>query len=119
MKPSSSAISPATSPQPTTPVVRPVPQTGISAPSVTARPYIGILGVFLGAGIATLNARLLSVGLPDLRGAMGFGVDEASWIPTALNAATMFIGPFSVFLGSLFGSRRVVLLAAAIVISAS
>jgi len=53
-------------------------------------PWVGILGVFLGAGIATLNSRLLSVGLPDLRGAIGFSFDEASWIPTALNMATMF-----------------------------
>src|SRR5262245_42791155 len=107
MRPSSIGISAATSPQPTTPAAQAVPQTSISAPSLTARPYIGILGVFLGAGIATLNARLLSVGLPDLRAAMSFGVDEASWISTALNAGTMFIGPFSVFLGSLFGPRRV------------
>ena len=51
------------------------------APSLSlmsARPYIGILGVFLGAALATLNARLLSVGLADLRGARGFGFDEAS-----------------------------------------
>ena len=45
--------------------------------------YVGSFGVFLGAGIATLNGRLISVALPDLRGALGFGVDEASWIPTA------------------------------------
>ena len=50
---------------------------------ITSNPYVGILGVFLGAGIATLNGRLLSVGLPDLRGAAGLGFDEASWIPTA------------------------------------
>ena len=37
---------------------------------------------------------LLSVGLPDLRGALGFGFDEASWIPTALNMAMMFSGVF-------------------------
>ena len=58
----------------------------------------GILGVFLGAGLATLNARLVGVGLPDLRGALGFGFDEASWIPTALNMATMFSGVFVVLL---------------------
>jgi DHA2 family multidrug resistance protein len=119
MSVSSMAISAASSPQPGAPVQQPVPQAGTSAPALTAHPYIGILGVFLGAGLATLNARLLSVGLPDLRGAMGFGVDEASWIPTALNAAMMFIGPFSVFLGSLFGPRRVLLPAAATFIVAS
>src|ERR1700741_1414956 len=74
-------------------------------------PYVGSVGVFLGAGIATLNGRLISVGLPDLRGAMGFGVDEASWIPTAYNMALMFILPFSVFLGAMLGARRVLLFA--------
>src|ERR1041384_8676508 len=72
-------------------------------------PYVGTLGVFLGAGLATLNGRLISVGLPDLRGAMGLGIDEASWIPTSYNMALMFIGPFSVFVGGLLGARRVLL----------
>ena len=81
---------------------------------ITTNPYIGILGVFLGAGIATLNGRLLSVGLPDLRGALGFGFDESSWLPTALNMAMMFSGVFVVFLSALFGPRRILLPAAAI-----
>src|SRR5499426_2220268 len=77
--------------------------------SLHQNPYVGTLGVFLAAGLATLNGRMISVGLPDLRGAMGFGFDEASWIPTAYNMALMFIGPFSVFLGAMLGSRRVLL----------
>src|SRR5215467_13629862 len=86
---------------------------------VTANAYIGTLGVFLGAGIGTLFGRLLSVGLPDLRGALGLGFDEASWIPTAFNMALMFMGPFSVYLGGLLGVRRVLLTAAPIFILAS
>ncbi|HWB97102.1 MAG TPA: MFS transporter [Bryobacteraceae bacterium] len=81
---------------------------------MSPHPYIGVLGVFLGATIATLNSRLLSVGLADLRGALGAGFDEASWIPTALNMATMFIGPFSVWLATLFGPRAVLLSSGAI-----
>jgi len=81
--------------------------------------YVGTVGVFLGAGIATLNGRMISVGLPDLRGAMGFGFDEASWIPTAYNMALMFIGPFSVFVGAMLGARRVLLYAGAIFILCS
>src|SRR5215510_9638758 len=72
--------------------------------------YVGTLGVFLGAGIVTLNGRLMSVALPDLRGALGFGFDEASWILTSYNMALMFIGPFSVFLGGLLGPRRILLI---------
>ena len=87
--------------------------------SLATNPYIGILGVFLGAGIATLNARLVGVGLPDLRGALGFGFDEASWIPTALNMATMFSGVFIVFVNVLLGPRRILLAAAAVFAIAS
>src|SRR5580765_7584634 len=81
--------------------------------------YVATLGVFLGAGIQTLNGRLISVGMPDLRGALGLGIDEASWIPTAYNMGLMFIGPFSVYLGGLLGVRRVLLYSAAIFILCS
>jgi len=96
----------------------PAPATPAKKPFAT-NPYVGILGVFLGAGLATLNARLISVGLPDLRGAIGLGVDEASWIPTALNMATMFSGVFIVFVNVLLGPRRILLPAAAIFTIAS
>jgi MFS transporter, DHA2 family, multidrug resistance protein len=82
--------------------------------SLDQNAYVGTLGVFLGAGIVTLNGRLISVGLPDLRGALGLGIDEASWIPTSYNMALMFMGPFSVFLGGLLGPRRVLLYSATI-----
>jgi DHA2 family multidrug resistance protein len=63
---------------------------------------------------ATLHGRLVSVGLPDLRGAQGAGFDEASWIPTAFNMGTIFIGVFSVFLGAAYGIRRVLLISGAV-----
>ncbi|MBV8831708.1 MAG: MFS transporter, partial [Acidobacteriaceae bacterium] len=94
--------------------ITPIASSPAAPPRSSTNPYVGILGVFLGAGIATLNGRLVSVGLPDLRGATGFGFDEASWIPTALNMATMFSGVFIVFLNALWGPRRILLPAAAI-----
>jgi MFS transporter, DHA2 family, multidrug resistance protein len=84
-----------------------------SAPAITTHPLLGVLGVLLGALIATCTGRLISVGLADLRGALHLGFDEAAWINTAFNAAQMFIGPFSVYLGGLLGSRRVLLACAA------
>ena len=81
--------------------------------------YVGTVGVFLGAGIVTMNGRLMSVALPDLRGALGFGFDEASWILTSYNMALMFIGPFSVFLGGVLGPRRVLLFSGTIFILCS
>jgi DHA2 family multidrug resistance protein len=88
--------------------MRQSPQSGKTAP-MAIHPYVGILGVFLGAATSTLNGRLLSVGLADLRGAFGFGFDEASWIPTVLNMGMMFIGVFAVFLGAAYGIRRVLM----------
>jgi DHA2 family multidrug resistance protein len=85
-----------------------------ATPQLSAHPYIGILGVFLGAGVATMNSRLVSIGLPDLRGANGFGFDEASWIPTVLDMALMFSGIFCVFLNARFGPRRILLPCAAL-----
>lgn len=96
----------------------PAPNTSQSAPvpsaAITTHPILGIFGVLLGAMIATCTGRLISVGLLDIRGALHLGVDEASWIGTSFNAALMFIGPFSVYLGGLLGPRRVLLFCAAI-----
>src|SRR6202167_2896230 len=93
--------------------------SGALPAEISIHPLIGMVGVALGAVIATINGRLLSVGLPDIRGAMGLGLDEASWIPTVLNMGMMFIGPFSVFLGGLLGARKVLLLCATILIVVS
>src|ERR1700748_1087081 len=96
-----------------------------SSPAQPARaqfstnPYVGIVAVFLGAGLAPLPSRLLSVGLPDLRGALGISFDAASWLPTAFNMATMFSGVFVVFLNSFWGPRRILLPAAGIFTAAS
>jgi DHA2 family multidrug resistance protein len=77
-------------------------------------PVLGIVGVILGAGIVTLAGRLLSLGLADLRGNVGLGVDEGAWIGTAFNAAIMFIGPLTVYVGALLGTRPVLFVCAAV-----
>ena len=46
---------------------------------------------------------------PISEGTIGIGVDEGAWIGTAFNAATMFIGPLTVYLGALLGTRPVLL----------
>src|ERR1700744_2403744 len=94
-------------------VQRPCPKQSAPPPLAT-NPYLGIVAVFLGAGLATLTSRLLSVGLPDLRGALGISFDDASWLPTAFNMATMFSGVFVVFLNAFWGPRKILLPAAAI-----
>src|SRR5580700_1572783 len=76
-------------------------------------PLLGILGVITGAGVVTLTSRMISLGLPDFKGAQGFGFDDSAWIGTAYDVGLMFIGPFTVYLGGLMGPRRILLAAAA------
>jgi len=77
-------------------------------------PLLGILGVITGAGVVTLTSRMISLGLPDFRGHLGFGYDESAWIGTAFDVGLMFIGPFTVYLGALIAPRRILLTAAAV-----
>jgi DHA2 family multidrug resistance protein len=75
-------------------------------------PLLGILGVIIGAGVVTLTSRMISLGLPDFKGHLGFGYDESAWIGTAFDIGLMFIGPFTVYLGGLIPTRRILLTAA-------
>ena len=81
---------------------------------ISTRPLLGILGVVIGAGLVTLTGRMLSLGLADLKGHVGISFDQGAWLDSAYNAALMFIGPFSVYLGGLLGPRRILLFAAGV-----
>jgi len=87
---------------------------GVVPSELSTSPLLGILGVLIGAGLVTLTGRMLSLGLADLKGHVGISYDEGAWLDSAYNAALMFIGPFSVYLGGLLGPRRVLLFAAGI-----
>ena len=82
------------------------------APSLSARPWVGILAVLCGAFISTIMGRLSTFGLGDIKGAMHAGFDEGAWITTAMTCAQMLIGPASVWLGAVFGARRVLTISA-------
>ena len=84
--------------------------TAVAAPAPPASlPWLGIVAVLIGAVATTLTSRLTSIGLADVRGAIGAGFDEGAWIPTAFSAAQMMIGPLAIFLGRAFSPRRVLL----------
>jgi DHA2 family multidrug resistance protein len=76
-------------------------------PAISARPLIGVLAVLIGAIISTLDSRITSFGLADVRGAVHAGFDEGAWITTAFTVGQMMIGPISAWLGGVFGPRRV------------
>jgi len=81
---------------------------------ITLHPVLAIFGVLFGALASVLTGQLLSVGLADVQGAIGASSDDMSWVATSFNVATMFIGPLTVFLGALFGPRRILLWASCV-----
>jgi DHA2 family multidrug resistance protein len=89
-----------------------VPTAAPAAAPVTI-PWLGLAAVLLGTFISTLNGRLSTFGLADIRGAVHAGFDEGAWITTSQTVAQMLIAPVAIWMGGVFGSRRVLLEAAA------
>jgi DHA2 family multidrug resistance protein len=93
--------------------IAPAPRPGLSAPTLpspaTAIPWLGLFAVLMGTFISTLNGRLSTYGLADIRGAVGAGFDEGAWITTAQTAAQMCITLAAVWMGAAYGPRRVLI----------
>jgi MFS transporter, DHA2 family, multidrug resistance protein len=88
-------------------------QTVLAAPALppppTSIPWIGLLAVLMGTFISTLNGRLSSFGLADIRGAVSAGFDEGAWITTSQTVAQMLVALAAIWMGSAFGPRRVLI----------
>ncbi len=91
----------------------PVPGSGLTAPTLpsppTSMPWLGLLAVLMGTFISTLNGRLSTFGLADIRGAMAAGFDEGAWITTAQTVAQMFVTLVAIWMGAAYGPRRVLI----------
>src|ERR1700738_1717802 len=83
----------------------------------TSFPWLGLTAVLLGTFISTLNTRLSTFGLADIRGAVHAGFDEGAWITTALSTGQMLIAPVAIWVGGVYGPRRA-LIGAAIALAA-
>jgi MFS transporter, DHA2 family, multidrug resistance protein len=75
-------------------------------------PWLGLAAVLLGTFISTLNGRLSTFGLADIRGALHAGFDDGAWITTAQTVAQMLIAPVAIWIGGVYGPRRALLEAA-------
>ncbi len=70
------------------------------------RPLVGLVGIFLAAMMAGLNTRVGALALADVRGALGFGLDDASWLTTAYSAGELIAMPFSAWFALTLSVRR-------------
>ncbi len=83
------------------------------------RPYVGILGVLIGAILSFTGSRITTFGLADLRGGLHFGFDEGAWMTTSYGVGQMLIGVACPYLGAIFSVRRVLLHGMALLFVAS
>jgi DHA2 family multidrug resistance protein len=96
------------------------PAVAIGAPSPApfaahcSRPLLGVAAVLLGAFLSSINTRLTTFGLADIRGGMGLGFDEGSWLTTVFGAAQMVVAPSAAWLGMVVGVRRFLLWASVV-----
>jgi MFS transporter, DHA2 family, multidrug resistance protein len=82
-------------------------------------PVVGVVAVLVGAFISTLNVRITTTGLADIRGALGLGFDEGSWVSTIFSAAQMVVTPAAAWMSTVLGTRRVLLWTGTIFAAAS
>ena len=79
----------------------------VSRGGIAPQPLFAVGAVLLGSFLANFDSRLMSVGLPDLRGAFLLGFDEGAWLSTAGIGSQIFIAPAVAWLATVFGLRRV------------
>jgi DHA2 family multidrug resistance protein len=79
-------------------------------PPVTWRLALGLLGAVLGSFVSNLDTRLTTFSLADLRGGVGYGVDEAAWVSSAYNIAEIAVVPMTPWLAGIISQRRAVAL---------
>lgn len=77
-----------------------------SRATVSVRLMAGLVGIFLAAMMAGLNNRVGALALTDIRGALGFGFDDASWITTGYSAGEFIAMPFSAWFAITLSVRR-------------
>jgi len=70
------------------------------------RPMAGLLGIFIAAMMAGLNNRVGALALADLRGALGLGIDDASWLTTVYGAGELIAMPFAAWFAITLSVRR-------------
>lgn len=84
--------------------------TKLLANTSQSRPLLTVVAIFLGAVLTTVQGRLFSSALPDLRGQFGLDVLEAAWLGTALNGAQLITMPLAPWFATVVGATRVIVI---------
>lgn len=89
--------------QTTTPAA---PASSSSVTQFNARLFTGFMGILISAMMAGLGNRIGTLALGDMRGVLGLGADEGSWLNTVYVTAELIAMPLSIWLSTIFSLRR-------------
>src|SRR5204863_3327882 len=69
--------------------------------------WLVTVSVTFGTLMGAIDASIVNVAVPHLRGAVGATVEEITWVTTGFVIATVVVMPLTAFLGRQFGQKRV------------
>ncbi|PSM31321.1 MFS transporter, partial [Haliangium sp. UPWRP_2] len=73
--------------------------------------WLTTISITFGTLMGTIDASIVNVAIPHLRGSLGSTVEEITWVTTGFAIATVLVMPLTAFLGRLFGQKRVYMFA--------
>lgn len=69
--------------------------------------WLVTVSIAFGSLMAAIDASIVNVALPNMRGTVGATIEEITWVSTAYIISTVLVMPLTGFLGSFFGQKRV------------
>src|SRR3954471_538468 len=69
--------------------------------------WLVTVSISFGTLMGAIDASIVNVALPHIRGALGATVQEITWISTGYAVALVLVMPLTAFLGRRFGQKRV------------
>ena len=94
-------------------------QTGFVPPEESTNKWLVAGSIAIGAIMAMIDASIVNVALPHIRGSVGATIQEITWVSTAYMIAMVIVMPLTGFLGSFFGQKRIYMFCLALFILGS
>lgn len=94
----------------------------VALPVLAHRPvnkYLVTVSVTFGTLMGTIDASIVNVAIPHIRGAVGASITEITWITTGFVIATVLIMPLTAFIGRFVGQKRFYMISLALFIAGS
>lgn len=91
----------------------------VPVPRPRTNKWLVTVSVTFGTLMGAIDASIVNVALPHMRGAVGATLQEITWVTTGFAIATVIVMPLTAFLGRLFGQKRVYMASLTLFVAAS